>query len=191
MLLLTKARQNSMATNDIVIVIIIAIFSLSGLIGGFIKNTSKLFSFAGSILLSFYLGGWVSGLLIENIQAVKEFCETNAAGPTLILIASYILTFLVGLLFLKIIFKALQNILESNGFGKFLNSMLGLVSGALIGLVVADIYCWGLYAISCVNADVAAWVIADARLLESGFQTAAKYLIEFNKPLPSSLPPLQ
>ena len=169
-----------MATNDIVIVIIIAIFSLSGLIGGFIKNTSKLFSFAGSILLSFYLGGWVSGLLIENIQAVKEFCETNAAGPTLILIASYILTFLVGLLFLKIIFKALQNILESNGFGKFLNSMLGLVSGALIGLVVADIYCWGLYAISCVNADVAAWVIADARLLESGFQTAAKYLIEFN-----------
>lgn len=180
MLLLTKARQNSMATNDIVIVIIIAIFSLSGLIGGFIKNTSKLFSFAGSILLSFYLGGWVSGLLIENIQAVKEFCETNAAGPTLILIASYILTFLVGLLFLKIIFKALQNILESNGFGKFLNSMLGLVSGALIGLVVADIYCWGLYAISCVNADVASWVIADARLLESGFQTAAKYLIEFN-----------
>ena len=169
-----------MAINDIVILIIVSIFALSGLIGGFIKNTSKLFSFAGSALLSFYLGGWVSGLLIDNVQAINDFCTSNSAGPTLILIASYILTFLVGLLFLKIIFKALQNILESNGFGKFINSTLGLISGALIGIVVADIYCWGLYAISCVNADVASWVIADARLLESGFQTAAKYLIEFN-----------
>lgn len=169
-----------MAINDIVILIIVSIFALSGLIGGFIKNTSKLFSFAGSALLSFYLGGWVSGLLIDNVQAINDFCTNNSAGPTLILIASYILTFLVGLLFLKIIFKALQNILESNGFGKFINSTLGFISGALIGIVVADIYCWGLYAISCVNGDVASWVIADARLLESGFQTAAKYLIEFN-----------
>ena len=56
-----------MAINDIVILIIVSIFALSGLIGGFIKNTSKLFSFAGSALLSFYLGGWVSGLLIDNV----------------------------------------------------------------------------------------------------------------------------
>ena len=169
-----------MATNDIVILSLVGIFALSGLIGGFVKNTSRLASIAGGGIISFYLGGWVSNLLIEKIPEVNNFAISNDFGATLLLIASYIACFVVGFLILKLIFLSLKNILESNGVGKLINSVLGLVSGIFIGIIFADIYCWGLYAVSCVNVDCGTWVIADCRLGLEGFQTFAKLLIEFN-----------
>ena len=169
-----------MATNDIVLVVIIGVFFLGGLISGFVKSTSKIFALAGGGLLSFYLGSVVSTLLIDKIDSVKDFVEANSFGSSLVLVGSYVVVFLIGFIILKIFMKALSNVLNGTGLGKFIDKVLGAVSGIAIGLIVCDIYVWALYGVAQANADVANWIIQDARLNMEGFQTFTKALMEIN-----------
>lgn len=169
-----------MATNDIVLLVIIGVFFLGGLVSGFIKSTSKLFALAGGGLLSFYLGSVVSSLLISNVSSIEEFTVSNSFGSSLVLVGSYVGVFLIGFLVLKIFMKALSNVLNGTALGKGIDKILGGISGIAIGLVVCDIYVWALYGIAQANAEVAAWIIQDARLNMEGFQTFTKALMEIN-----------
>ncbi len=169
-----------MATNDIVLVVIIGVFFLGGLVSGFVKSTSKLFALAGGGLLSFYLGSVVSSLLISNVSAIEEFTSSNSFGGSLVLVASYVGVFLIGFIVLKIFMKALSNVLNGTALGRGIDKLLGAISGIAIGLVVCDIYVWALYGIAQANAEVANWIIQDARLSMEGFQTFTKALMEIN-----------
>lgn len=169
-----------MATNDIVLLVILGIFFLGGLVSGFIKSSSKLFSLAGGAVLSFYLGGVVSGLLIKNIEAIQNFVNENSFGSSIILISSYIGIFLIGFLVLLLITKTLSKLLNSNGIGRFFDKVLGAVAGIAIGFVICDVYVWCLYGFSCANGEIATWVLNDAKLNLEGFQTFTKWLMEFN-----------
>ena len=183
MLLLTKAKLNkkNMSTNDIVIIALILLSALSGLIFGFVKKTSKLVSLAGAGVVCFFLGGAISGG-INNIDSVSERASENSGwAPTVILIGSYILTFLVSYIILRIVMKLIGGILNNTGFiGRFLDKSLGLVSGVAIGFVLADIYVWILYSIACVSPDVASWVISDANLVVDGVNSFTGAIMNFN-----------
>ena len=169
-----------MATNDIVLLVILGIFFLGGLISGFIKSSSKIFSLAGGAVLSFYLGGVVSGLLIKKVEAVTNFVNENSFGSSLVLVGSYAGIFLIGFLVILLLTKALSKILNSNGIGKFFDKLLGAAAGIAIGFVICDVYVWALYGFSCANAEIATWVLNDAKLNLEGFQTFTKWLMEFN-----------
>ena len=179
------------ATNDIVILVILGIFSLSGLITGFIKKTSGLLALAGGGVASFYLGGLISGALVNNIVPIREYVESNNAGGVLVLIGSYVGVFLIVYIIIRLIMRALKEVLNSNGLGKFIDKLLGIVAGACIGLVIADVYVWILYGLSCTSVDIATWVSEDARLSLDGFQTFTKCLMEFNlHSIGATFPPL-
>ena len=169
-----------MATNDIVLLVIIGVFFLGGLVSGFVKSSSKLFCLAGGGVLSFYLGGVVSGLLIEKVEAISNFVNANSFGASLVLVGSYIGVFLLGFLVLWLLTKALGSLVNANGAGKFFDRLLGAVAGIAIGFVICDIYVWCLYGFSCANTEIASWVISDAKLNMNGFQTLTKWIMEFN-----------
>ena len=170
-----------MSTNDIVIIALILLSALSGLIFGFVKKTSKLVSLAGAGVVCFFLGGAISGG-INNIDSVSERASENSGwAPTVILIGSYILTFLVSYIILRIVMKLIGGILNNTGFiGRFLDKSLGLVAGVAIGFVLADIYVWILYGIACVSPDVASWVISDANLVVDGVNSFTGAIMNFN-----------
>ena len=169
-----------MATNDIVLLAIVGVFFLGGLISGFVKSSSKIFALAGGGLLSFYLGGVVSKLLIDKIEAVQNWVNSNSFGSSLILIASYVGVFLVTFLVLKLILKFFSNLLSGGGIGKFFDKLLGAVAGVAIGFIVADLYVWVLYGLGSANTDIANWVIEDAKLGLDGFQSLTKSIMELN-----------
>lgn len=169
-----------MATNDIVLLVILILFLLSGIISGFIKSVGKIFSLAGAALLSFYCGGLISKTFIENVDSIGTFVSENGYGGSLILIASYIVTFLVSFLVLKIIVKAFSNVVKATKAGKAIDRILGAVSGIALGLVICDLYVRALYGVACANPDTASWVISDAQLgIENGV-TFTKMIMNLN-----------
>ncbi len=169
-----------MAINDIVLICLILIFTLSGLISGFIKSISKITSYALGVLGSFYLGNYISGLFIQNIESIKNYCENNQWCSILILVLSYIVVFLAIVLLCKIIFKALNVIFESGTVGKILNKILGIVFGICIGFIFADLYSWALYFVANISESSASWIINDCKLNEPNTFTLTKSIIEIN-----------
>lgn len=169
-----------MAINDIVLICLILIFTLSGLISGFIKSISKFTSIALGILGSFYLGNYISNLFINNIESIGNYCANNKWCSILILIGSYIIVFLVIVILCKIIFKALDVIFESGVAGQILNKILGIVFGICVGFIFADIYSWALYFVANISEKSAIWIINDCKLNDPNTFTLTKSIIELN-----------
>ncbi len=169
-----------MAINDIVLVCILCIFTISGLVGGFIKSISKIASFVIGIFGAFYLGNLVSKLIVQNIDAVRNFCETNNWCSILILVLSYIIVFIVITLVCRLIFKSLQCVFEAGPVGQVLNKILGLVFGICLGFIICDLYSWGLYITANVSESAANWIISDCKLNDESVFTLTKSIIQLN-----------
>ena len=168
-----------MAINDIIILAILILSTVGGFISGFFKKASKRLAPIGGIFASFYLGNWFCGL-IENIEVIKEFKTNYAWAPTVILIGSYIVIYVVVWLLLKIIFGIINKSLEDTKALKVINKILGLVFGVFSGMILVELYARGLYGVSCISESVAQWAIADGRLAEAGNTTIIKRLLELN-----------
>lgn len=168
-----------MAINDIVLVCIIVVFTISGFVGGFIKKISKIAGFVVGLFGSFYLGSYVSKL-IQSIGSVKTFCESNGWCSILILVLSYIIVFIVISILCRLIFKSLQKVFEAGPVGKVLNKILGLVFGICLGFIVCNLYSWGLYITANVSESAANWIISDCKLNDPSAFTLTKSLIEMN-----------
>lgn len=165
-----------MAINDIVIIALILISTISGFFAGFAKKSSKLVSLAGAGLICFYLGGAISGWMCEAIDPIRTWLESNDWGYGLVLALCYIAIFLIALIILKLIMKLVDSLLQSNVVFRALNKVLGLVAGICIGFVLADVYVWALYGLSMVSSDIALWVSQDALLAN----TFTKAIMDFN-----------
>ena len=168
-----------MAINDIVVLVIFGISIIGGFITGFMKSVGKRLASIGGIFASFYLGTWVCDLITNNIEPVREFSESNSWAPTVILIGSYIVVFIVFWILIRIIFSIINKALNETKALKVINKILGLVFGAMVGLILVDVYAWGLYGVSFVSSNVATWVIEDAQLGTDAF-TFIKLIINYN-----------
>lgn len=170
-----------MSINDIVIIALIILSTISGLVSGFVKKSSKIVSLAGAGIFCFYLGGTISGLLTEKVEPIRNWLAENSWGSGLVLVLCYILTFLVAYIVLRIIMKLIGGILNNTGFvGNFLDKVLGLVAGICIGFVLADVYVWALYGLSTVSTDIASWVIQDAKLAIDSVNSLTGAIMNFN-----------
>lgn len=169
-----------MAVNDIVILVLVLLSALSGLVSGFVKKTSKIVSLAGAGLVCFYLGGTISEAIV-NSGPVVEWLNENPWGSGLVLVGSYVVTFLATFIIIHIVMKIIGGILEGTGpLGKFLDKFLGLAAGVCIGFVLADVYVWILFGLSNVSADIAMWVYNDAKLGLEGVNTLTQGIMNLN-----------
>ena len=162
-----------MSINDIVIIALIILSTISGLVSGFVKKSSKIVSLAGAGIFCFYLGGTISSLLTEKVDPIRNWLVENSWGSGLVLVLCYILTFLVTYIILRIIMKLIGGILNNTGFvGNFLDKVLGLAAGICIG--------WALYGLSTVSTDIASWVIQDAKLAIDSVGSLTGAIMNFN-----------
>ena len=104
-----------MSINDIVIIALIILSTISGLVSGFVKKSSKIVSLAGAGIFCFYLGGTISSLLTEKVDPIRNWLVENSWGSGLVLVLCYILTFLVAYIILRIIMKLIGGILNNTG----------------------------------------------------------------------------
>ncbi len=169
-----------MAINDIIILAILIISTVGGFISGFFKKAAKRLATVGGIFTSFYLGNWLSGILSENIAPLREFRDNYSWAPTIILIGSYIVVFIVAWLILRIILGIVNKALNDTKALKVINKILGLVFGVLSGMILVELYAWGLYGVACISEPVAQWAIADGQLNVEGNTTIIKWLLELN-----------
>ena len=170
-----------MAVNDIVLLIIVLASTLIGLAIGFVKSASKIFCFAGSGVISFYLGGLINRLLIDNSQAIRDFANQNGFTQFIVLAATYIAVFLVFFIITKIIFHLLNNLLNTTEAGKVINRILGVVVGIAIGLCICDIYVWATYGLSYLFSGLGSWIINDTQMnIEGHFKTMYEVILELN-----------
>lgn len=170
-----------MSINDIVIIALIILSTISGLVSGFAKKTSKIVSLAGAGLICFYLGGTISKVLIDTVDSVSSWVEANPWGSGLVLAGAYVVTFLLSYIILRIVMKLIGGVLNNTGFiGRFLDKTLGLVAGICIGFVLADVYVWVLFGLSGVSSDIATWVINDAKLALDSVNSLTGAIMNFN-----------
>lgn len=170
-----------MSINDIVIVVLIILSAISGIVSGFVKKSSRIVSLGVAGVCAFYLGSTISDALVNNIASVQEWVAQNDVNALAVLIGSYLSTFIIALILVKIILKLISTLLENmGGIGAFLDKGLGLVAGVCIGFVLADIYVWCLYGVSCINADTAEWVINDAKLYMEGTNSLTQLIMNMN-----------
>lgn len=170
-----------MSISDIVIIALVVLSTISGVVSGFVKKSSKFVCLAGAGLVCFYLGGTISDFLIHNVEPIVNWLASNDWASGLVLAGCYVATFLVAYLILFIVMKLIGGILNSTGFvGRFLDKVLGLAAGVAIGFVLADIYVWALYGLSCVSPDIASWVIQDAKLAVDSVGSLTGAIMNFN-----------
>lgn len=170
-----------MAINDIILIVILILFTLLGLLRGLIKTGARLFSLIGGGAIAFTLGAYVNKLLIQYVEGIRSFSEQNGFFTFLVIALSYVLTFIVFYLILRLIFSLLNKLVETTKAGKYINRFLGIFVGFALGVIICDVYVWSTYGVSMMSSSVKDWVINDTKLLVDGHsKTLYELLLTFN-----------
>ena len=169
-----------MATTDIVVLIVLALFLLFGAIKGFAKKLSGWASFFGAIIVGYYLTSpllsWLSGM---DFYASWQDSMGDWARIVLMILC-FLIGFLVIFLVLKLIFVFINKMLEANKVMSFFNHLLGAIAGLLMGLLLVTIGLLICYGLGNFVESFQETFYEDIKFLDEEGASLSKWILEYS-----------
>lgn len=162
---------------DILAVIVLLISFIGGLITGFANKAIKLIAVVGAITVTYFFAGTIASAIC-NIESVSEWIAGFEFGGIIVLVATYVLLFLIVLVTIMLLLKPIGNLLTGGPIRKTVNRFLGGVVGLATGFFVCSIYLLLTYFIAQSSPSVNTW-FQEQLGYSDGFNTLSRRILDF------------
>lgn len=163
---------------DLIIIIILFIFTLFGAIKGILAKAFGFINVALAGLIAYYVAAPISTLFVstsfyENIQnTLKNWT------PVVFLTIIFLILFVILLIIFKLISKILVKAIAKGTLLNAINHILGGVYGLVIGLFISMLYLLIFYGLAQVSTNINAFYVSDLCVNNDQF-TISKFLMDY------------
>ena len=170
-----------MSVFDIIALILMIIFAISGIFTGFIKLLTKKLGFLAGLVVAFFIAAPINNLIAEsgayNGMVGSLSFETISF---IMLIVIFILLSIIIALIIRLLGSLLKNIIEKVKLFDILDKILGFFFGAASGLFIVCLMLVITNLLGSVSSDINTWFINDLSNsfgLASGLNDFANYVL--------------
>lgn len=161
---------------DLVIILIIALFTIIGFFKGILVKASKLINLCISGVISFYVATPLSSLFV-NLEFYKQMEEVLHEYTSLVfLIMMFIIIFVILFLILNLISKILIKGISRGKLIGFVNRLLGGCMGFFVGFFIATAYLLIFYGLSKASPNIEAFYVSDLQINTELFTFSKAFL---------------